>query len=351
MVSRLKPLCHANLARSYFGGERQTELLVRELGRRNIPQRLVVCAESGLAKRCSDVPNLDVRIVARNGVMAAFAMRGSGLVHVHDGRAVYAALLASLLFHVPYIVTRRVVTGKTIAGARAFAYNRAARVVAISRATERDLQKGGLRGQPVLVSSVVSELPVESASVAAIRSAHAGKTLIGHAGLLNHEAKGQSTIIEVAREAARTHPDWHFLLCGEGPHRARFEREIGDLENVELVGWVDNLGDYLEAFDLFVFPSPKEALGSVLLDAMQFGLPIVASDVGGIPELVEDGANGRLVEPENANQLFAAIEGLLSNPAEMASVAARNIEKSRSYSASQMADAYETLYREIAASM
>ena len=100
-----------------------------------------------------------------------------------------------------------------------------------------------------------------------------------------------------------------------------------------------------------MFPSPKEALGSVLLDAMQFGLPIVASDVGGIPELVEDGANGRLVEPENANQLFAAIEGLLSNPAEMASVAARNIEKSRSYSASQMADAYETLYREIAASM
>ena len=349
MVSRLTPLCHANLARSYFGGERQTELLVRELGRRGIPQRLVVCKESGLAERCADVPNLEVRVVARSGILAALAMRGSGLVHVHDGRAIYSALLASLMFAIPYIVTRRVVTGKPIARARAVAYNRAARVVAISKATEKDLRTGGLRSDPVLVSSVAAELPVEPESAAAIRSERPGKTLIGHAGLLHHRAKGQSTIIEVARIAAETHPEWHFLLCGEGPHREKFEQEIGDLENIELVGWVDNLGDYLEAFDLFVFPSPKEALGSVLLDAMQFGLPIIASNVGGIPELVEDGVNGRLVEPENVGQLYAAIEAVLTNPDDMAAIGARNVEKSRRYSATHMADAYETLYHEIVA--
>ena len=290
-----------------------------------------------------------MRVVARSGVLAALAMRGSGLVHVHDGRAVYSALLASLMFNVPYIVTRRVVTGKPITGARAVAYNRAARVVAISQATEKDLRAGGLRDEPVLVSSVAAELPFEPGRAAAIRSERAGKILIGHAGLLNHRAKGQLTIIEVARKAAETHPDWHFLLCGEGPHREKFEQEIGDLDNIELVGWVDNLGDYLEAFDLFVFPSPKEALGSVLLDAMQFGLPIIASNVGGIPELVEDGVNGRLVEPENAGELYEAIEAMLADPDEMAATGTRNVEKSRSYSAAHMADAYEALYREIVA--
>ena len=151
--------------------------------------------------------------------------------------------------------------------------------------------------------------------------------------------------------ARDTHPDWHFMLCGEGRHRERFEREIGDLDNVELMGWVDNMGDYLAAFDLFVFPSLKEALGSTLLDAMQFGLPIVASNIGGIPEIVEDGANGRLIEPEDAAGLYAAVEALLGDPDELAAMRDRNRQKSRDFGPARMADAYEAIYREIARPM
>ena len=115
-----------------------------------------------------------------------------------------------------------------------------------------------------------------------------------------------------------------------------------------MVGWVDNVGDYLQAFDLFLYPSLHEALGSTLLDAMQFGLPIVAGKVGGIPDFVEDGVNGRLVEPENADQLYGAIDELLSNEEDLAAMKARNIEKAKLNDATHMADAYETLYREIA---
>jgi glycosyltransferase involved in cell wall biosynthesis len=114
---------------------------------------------------------------------------------------------------------------------------------------------------------------------------------------------------------------------------------------------VDNVGDWLSSFDVFMFPSLDEALGSTLLDAMQVGLPIVASKVGGIPDVVEDGVNGRLVEPEDAEALYAAIDGLLADDEALAAIRARNIEKSRSFSATRMAEAYETLYREIAPSM
>ena len=80
---------------------------------------------------------------------------------------------------------------------------------------------------------------------------------------------------------------------------------------------------------------------------MQFGLPIVAGKVGGIPDFVEDGVNGRLVEPENADQLYAAIDELLSNEEALAQIRARNIEQAKRNDATHMADAYETLYREI----
>lgn len=78
--------------------------------------------------------------------------------------------------------------------------------------------------------------------------------------MLEHSVKGQLTIIETAREAATLRPDWHFLLLGSGDDEALFRREIAGLENIELVGFVDNVGDYLASFDLFVFPSLHEAL-------------------------------------------------------------------------------------------
>ena len=259
----------------------------------------------------------------------------------------YAALLGRYLFKVPYVVTRRVVPDKAIKGLRGAAYNRAARVVAISPATARNLEQNGLARPIDVIPSARTGFSADDEQVAAIREAHAGKRLIGHAGTLDDSHKGQSTIIEAARAVAADHPEWHFMLLGEGKDRPRFTSEIGDLTNVELVGWVDNVGDYLAAFDLFVFPSRHEALGSTLLDALQFGLPIVASGVGGIPDIVEDGVNGRLVRPGDAGQLVATIEALLADEAGLAEMRRRNVEKSRAFDVTHMAEAYETLYREI----
>lgn len=342
------PICHLNLASAYGGGERQTELLVHELARRGVVQRLVVTAGSGLAGRCADIEGLETIVVSRSHLAAARAIRGCALAHAHDGRSVYAALLAEIRYRTPYLVTRRVITGKPITGLRGLAYRRAAKVVGISTATVADLRAAGLEADIALVHDARSDLQVDDQEVAAIRTARAGKRLIGHTGVLNDVVKGQSTIIEAARLVADRHPDWHFMLLGEGKDRARFTTQIGKLTNVELVGWVDTLGSYLAAFDLFVFPSRREALGSSLLDALQVGLPIVASRVGGIPDVVEDGANGRLIDPGDAGQLVAAIESLFADEDELAAIRARNLEKSRQFDVTRMAEAYETLYREIA---
>ena len=73
---------------------------------------------------------------------------------------------------------------------------------------------------------------------------------------------------------------------GEGRDFELFKKLTASLDNITLVGQVENLGSYLKALDVFLFPSRHEGLGSILLDALDFGLPIIATDVGGIPEII-----------------------------------------------------------------
>ena len=343
------PICHLNLAPGYRGGERQTELLIRELAARGVAQRLVARRDAPLARRCADVDGLEVREVTASHFPAGLAVRGSALAHAHDGRTAYSGLLANALFATPYLITRRIVKTRGASRLRSLVYRRAAKVVAVSRAAADDLRARQPELEPVVIPDAYAGFEVDAAQVTQIREARAGKVLIGHVGAYDHSHKGQMTIIEAARHAASRHPDWHFLLCGNGKDEAAFHDASRDLDNVELVGWVDNVGDWLAAFDLFVYPSLHEALGSSILDAMGLGLPIVASNVGGIPEFVIDGVNGRLVEPEAPGQLMAAIAEVLERVDEPMRDANRNA--AARHGATQMADAYETLYREIASRM
>src|SRR5210317_224825 len=331
----MRPICHLNLAPGYRGGERQTQLLIRELARRGYEQRLVARRGGELPRYCDDIEGLDIRLVASNPIAAALAVLGSRVAHSHEGRSTYSGLIANWLFGIPYVITRRVVAPQSASFLRSLAHNRAA-VVAITRATARELQVRHPNIEPVIIPSVPAGFDFDEANVAEIRDARPGKKLIGHVGALDHSTKGQSTIIEVAHMAADLHPEWHFILCGDGKDRVRFRDEIGDLPNIDMVGWIDNVGDYLQAFDLFVFPSLHEGLGSSLLDAMQFGLPIVASNVGGIPDIVEDGANGHLVEPENAEQLLEGIRAILADTSGRLEMRSRNMEKANLYGAARM---------------
>ncbi|MEM8685549.1 MAG: glycosyltransferase, partial [Pseudomonadota bacterium] len=128
------PICHINLAKHFRGGERQTELLVRELAAAGWPQRLIIRAGNPLGSRLEDVALLEQREVSSNPVAAALACRGASLVHAHEARAVYSGWLSSVLFRIPYVLTRRVVNPQKPSGFRERAYRRASAAVAVSQA-------------------------------------------------------------------------------------------------------------------------------------------------------------------------------------------------------------------------
>ncbi len=340
-------ICHINLASGYRGGERQAELLIRELAQRGYRQRLIIRRGNELKRRCADIVTLAVVEVASNPLSAALATRGCDILQLHEGRGVYSGLIARLLFGIPYVITRRVPKPRRSKWIRRLAYKKAAAVVAISRAVATGMGPEYSETDFDFVADAHAALEAEPGAVTAIRDRLKGKLIIGHVGALDHASKGQRTIIEAAHAVRELHPDWYFMLCGDGHDEQSFRDAMGDLDNIELTGWVDNIGDYYASFDVFVFPSLMEAIGSAMIDAMYFGLPVVASNVDGIPEFLEDGVNGRLIEPQHADQLIAALQEIVANPEWAASVRAANIERAATLDRAAMADRYEAIYKRI----
>ena len=135
------------------------------------------------------------------------------------------------------------------------------------------------------------------------------------------------------------------MLVGGGADEAMLKTAAKGLDNVVFTGFVDNVGDHLAAFDVFILPSNKEGIGAILLDAMDLGLPVVASRVGGLPEIVHDGENGILIEPQRPDQLEVAILSLADSPETRRRYGEHGRELAKGYSASAMAEKYLALYR------
>jgi glycosyltransferase involved in cell wall biosynthesis len=126
--------------------------------------------------------------------------------------------------------------------------------------------------------------------------------------------------IEVLLDTVRRVPDACFLIVGGGPKEEEF-RELaaksGVGERVRWAGFRTDVDALLAGCDVFVHPSLADAFPTVLLEAMAAGLPVVASRVGGIPEIVLPGVTGELVPPGNADALASALNALLADPPRM----------------------------------
>lgn len=342
-------ICHVNLAAGYRGGERQTELLIKELAARQWPQRLVVRAGSALVRRCQGVPQLQLAEVNAQPFSAAFAARGAAIVHAHEARAVYSGWLLKATAGTPYVLTRRLHHSPHRSFARTRAYRASDCVVAISSSIAESVHAHYADVECRVVPDAHANMLNGAPALGAVLGHLDGKTVIGHVGELDHSHKGQGTLIEAARQLMRTHPDLHFVLVGDGKDEKEFRRAAEGLDNVEFIGFVDNVEAYMAAFDVFVYPSLREGLGSSLLDAMAFGLPIVASNVGGIPEIVEHRVNGLLIPPGSAHDLAEALKRVASDVDLRDRMRRENRKKVAEFCVERMTSAYESIYRSILA--
>ncbi|MCB1748973.1 MAG: TIGR03088 family PEP-CTERM/XrtA system glycosyltransferase [Gammaproteobacteria bacterium] len=159
--------------------------------------------------------------------------------------------------------------------------------------------------------------------------ARAGDVVVGTVGRLQ-PVKDQVTLVRAFAAVTRARPALrerlHLVLLGEGPSRTDIEQAVaaeGIADRTWLAGARDDVPRLMREFDVFVLPSLAEGISNTILEALASGLPVIATAVGGNPELVAEGDNGALVPPGDVAALAAALEPLVSDDALRRARAAR----------------------------
>lgn len=174
------------------------------------------------------------------------------------------------------------------------------------------------------------------------------EALIGTVGRLT-PVKGQVHLLKAMRLLLDQGRKVKLVLVGDGPLRHQLEemvRKLEMLENVAFLGQRDDTYELMQAMDVFVLPSLSEGIPLVVLEAMVAGVPVLASRVGGIPEVIKDGATGMLVEAGNEVELANRCGMLLDRvdtAAQIAKSARERVEAN--FSAEVMVDRVAQLYR------
>jgi L-malate glycosyltransferase len=223
------------------------------------------------------------------------------------------------------------------------AYQFAHRVVANSSAAVDRLIEEGLPDWKV--APIANGLDMERYDASA-RTLPARRVITTVANL--RPGKGHDVLLKAAARVIRRMPDVTFQIVGDGPQREELERLAARLRistQVQFLGYRDDVPYVLRESDVFAFPSFMEASPNAILEAMAASLPIVATRVGGIPEVIEHERSGLLVSPGDDRALAAALVRLIERPALAAQLgaAARKVVESR-FSFVRMLGEFQQLY-------
>jgi glycosyltransferase involved in cell wall biosynthesis len=317
---------HVDTAATWRGGQNQVLLTARGMAARG-SRAEIACRAGGELEARASAAGAAVRPLPFRGdlwppailaLVRLLRRERPGALVLHDPHGVSAGLVAARLAgRVPLVAVRRVDFPLRGPFSRA-KYAACDRVIVVSRAIGAVVEQGGVlparlrlvyEGVPDRVPAPGGREALEALGVPA------GVPVVGNvAALTGH--KDHATLVEAMTLLRPRFPEARLVIAGEGELRPALEalvRERGASDRVVFAGFRRDLDRLLPAFSVFCLSSRLEGLGTSLLDAMAFGLPVVATAAGGIPEAVEDGVTGRVAPPRDPAALAEALADVLGD--------------------------------------
>ena len=316
---------HIEMGKHLYGGARQLAYLIEGLNSQGVESILLAPAKSGIAQKISSLGNkvievsysgdLDFRLALR--IKSIVTQDGVDLVHVHSRRGadVWGGLGAKWA-GVPAILSRRVDNPEGAISIRQ-KYGLFAQVICISEGIKKVLIKNGLTPDKIVCvrSAFIasdSQNPIDRSEFLLRFNLPPDALVVGVVAQLIPR-KGHSLLLDCLPELLAKYPGMQILFFGEGAEKVALQQKIDALNiasRVQLVGFHHDLNKLIGRLDMLVHPAYAEGLGVSLIQAAAASVPIVASRVGGIPEIVRDQENGLLVAPDDGAALASAIDHL-----------------------------------------
>jgi len=358
-------LFHIDAGKEWRGGQRQSFYLAKILNRQGLPFTFVVQPQSPLHKKASEagLPVLPIKIRSEfapgTTIRLARLMKRKKclLAHFHDAHSVAVGSRAASLAKVPYrVISRRVdfPLKKNYFSQRKYKKNVSA-IIAISEGVKRVLVKGGIDPKCIeVIPSGIDFTPYDNA----VSSDYLRRELSFApddflVGIVAHLAdhKGHQYLIKATKILKEHSPKIKVIIVGGGPLRMELDRQVKESHVEDIVyflGFRKDVPQILSSLDLFVLSSYLEGLGSSILDAMACRLPVVATKVGGIPEVVVHRETGILVPPRNPQAIARAILKLYNDKILAARLGQKGYEVvHRKFSSEAMAEKIVNLYKKL----
>lgn len=310
--------------KEWRGGQRQSFFLAKELKRNGYSFRYVVQPGSPLHEKAVEagLPVFPLRISGESDALAmlrlALAMKRKKcrLVNFHDAHSVAVGSAAASLAKVPLrVISRRVdfPLKKNVFSKRKYTKDVDA-IIAVSEAAKDVLIKSGIAEQLIrVIPDGIDFSPYEDRSskdyLCQEFSFDPDDFLVGIIARLSDE-RGHKYLIQASQYLREHSPKIKIVIVGEGPLRMELGRLVKEIRGEDMVffmGFREDIPQILKSLDVFVLSSESEGSGSILMDAMACRLPIVATRVGGIAELIEHRKTGLLVPPQRPKSLANAI--------------------------------------------
>ena len=325
---------------------------------------------NGQTVRLAEVPALRRDVAPLNDACALLALcqlmrRGRfDIVHTHTSKAGFLGRLAARLARVPRILHTphgHVFHGyfgpaatRTVIALERWAARYTERIITLTdaEAAQHLAQGVGSLGQFLTIPSGVDLARVREAADRAPRvrcelGLGIGTPLIGAVSRLA-PVKGIAHLVAAMPDILRQCPSAHLLLAGDGEERAALEAQattLGAASRIHFLGFRRDVEAVIAGLDVFVLPSLNEGMGRVLVAAMGLGVPVVATRVGGVPDVVEDGRQGLLVPPADPAALTKAVAALLGDAPRAAAMGAAGRARASLFSLEVMLDRLAALYR------
>lgn len=343
-------ILHINLERGWRGGERQTLFLMqglRDLGHENI---LMARQNEEFVSRVRQ-SGFPVILAKKPFFLHAGRLLGFDVIHAHETRGLQLAALVKPLHKSPLVYTRRVDNPPGRHAIDRLKYSAVDGLAAISSKISDVMMHWGFEPSRIRIihSAVPLDQELDPALLEKLKKRFSSKKVVGCVASLE-KRKDHDTLLEAAAIVQRMRSDVLFVLVGDGDLKERLENKASmlGLNNIVFEGYRDNPYPYFGVFDLFLLTSKVEGLGSSILDAFRYRVPVVATAAGGIPDIVKDGRTGKLARVGDPQSVAGCIIEML----EQERVRLHCTEHAyallqKEFTVETMARAYENLYREV----